>query len=190
LWRLCVFSSWCQRLPPWNPATPSGPARTGGGDWDVGQTGQLGVWQKEIYVPETVLRLPFTVTKYSESYVPTTDTIQVAGGTPPTGDEKPSTSDEIAVPIVFSLERNYPNPFNCQTLIAYAIPEERWVTLTVYNILGEKVRTLVETPKAKGYYTAIWHGRNDSGETVSSGIYLYRLKAGNQESIRRMSLLR
>jgi len=85
---------------------------------------------------------------------------------------------------------NYPNPFNTQTLIAYAVPEEQWVSLTVYNILGEKVRSLVEAQKPAGYYSAMWDGRNDAGEIVSSGIYLYRLRAGDQESIRRMSLLR
>jgi len=85
---------------------------------------------------------------------------------------------------------NYPNPFNAQTVVTYAIPQSDRVSLTIHNILGQKVRTLVEEPKHAGYYTAIWDGRNDSGELVSSGIYLYRLKAGNQETIKRMSLLR
>jgi len=156
----------------------------------VGRTNGEGIWEKLMYVPQNVIRLTFTVTKYSESYVPAMDTIRVADDTPPTGGQKSSASGERAVPIAFSLERNYPNPFNSQTLIPYAIPEERWVTLTVYNILGEKVRSLVEAQKPAGYYTAIWDGRNDAGVLVSSGIYLYRLKAGNQETIKRMSLLR
>jgi hypothetical protein len=85
---------------------------------------------------------------------------------------------------------NYPNPFNTQTVIAYAIPRNSLVTLTIHNILGQKVRSLGDSSKPKGYYTAIWDGRNDAAEMVSSGIYLYRLTAGDQKSIRRMSLLR
>jgi len=85
---------------------------------------------------------------------------------------------------------NYPNPFNTQTVITYAIPRNSLVTLTIHNILGQKVRTLVGGREPRGYHRAVWDGRNDAGEIVSSGIYLYCLKAGNQESIKRMSLLR
>jgi len=85
---------------------------------------------------------------------------------------------------------NYPNPFNTQAVITYALPRNSLVTLTIHNILGQKVRTLVDGREPRGYHRAVWDGRNDTGEIVSSGIYLYRLKAGDQESIRRMSLLR
>jgi len=85
---------------------------------------------------------------------------------------------------------NYPNPFNTQTVITYALPRNSLVTLTIHNILGQKVRSLADSGKSKGYHRAVWDGRNDAGGIVSSGIYLYRLKAGDQESIRRMSLLR
>lgn len=173
------------------PVPDANIALTCGQTIHVGQTSELGIWQKEIYVPETVLRLPFTVTKYSESYIPFTDTIVVeAGYEPSRGGKKAVASDKGEVPITFSLEENYPNPFNSQTVIAYAIPEQQRVTLKIYNILGQKVRTLVDGPKTKGYYTAVWDSRNDAGDPVSSGIYLYRLTAGDQERIRHMSLLR
>jgi len=74
---------------------------------------------------------------------------------------------------------NYPNPFNPSTDINYAISEDGFVTLKIYNTLGEEVATLVNEYQNAGFRSATWNGRNDAGSTVASGIYIYRLTTGN-----------
>jgi hypothetical protein len=90
----------------------------------------------------------------------------------------------------FNLEQNYPNPFNPETAIKFSLPENSLVTLSIYNILGQVVSTLVDEHRAAGEYTVLWNGKNDRNEDVASGVYFYRIKAGNHESVRRMTLLR
>jgi hypothetical protein len=98
------------------------------------------------------------------------------------------------VPRAFALSQNYPNPFNPQTVIRYDVPEKTGgsplVTLSIYNVHGQLVRTLVHEEKTPGMYRAAWDGRSESGEPVGSGIYLYRLTAGDFTSTRKMVLLR
>jgi hypothetical protein len=89
-----------------------------------------------------------------------------------------------------SLESNYPNPFNATTTIRYSLPTNSHVQLVVYNILGQKVRTLVDEEQQAGQHTATWDGRNQSGNQVASGVYFYRIQYGNQSEVRRMTLLR
>ncbi|RMF69991.1 MAG: T9SS C-terminal target domain-containing protein [Calditrichaeota bacterium] len=81
-------------------------------------------------------------------------------------------------PLAFELLPNYPNPFNPETTIRYQLPEAGRVTLTIYNLLGQKVRTLVNQNRSSGSYTVVWDGRNDAGKELSSGVYLYKLKVG------------
>lgn len=90
-----------------------------------------------------------------------------------------------AMPTEFALEQNYPNPFNPQTTIHYQLPEEVQVNLTVYDINGRIVETLVNGVQPAGYHSAVWHSRDRS-----SGIYFYHLTAGNYRAIRRMALVR
>ena len=93
------------------------------------------------------------------------------------------------LPKAFSLSQNYPNPFNPSTTIGFDIPEgsgEVWTELIVYNIRGQRVKTLLKENKAPGSYFVQWDGRSDTGQRVSSGIYLYRLKAGDYVSTRKM----
>jgi hypothetical protein len=85
--------------------------------------------------------------------------------------------DQPEVPTVFALEHNYPNPFNPTTQIKYALPKESFVTLKVYNVLGQEVATLVNEQQAAGYVTTKWDGRNNVGQSVGSGVYFYRLEA-------------
>lgn len=96
-----------------------------------------------------------------------------------------------AAPSEFSLGSNYPNPFNPSTKIAYEVPQQAYVTLTVYNILGEEVIRLVDGQQAPGRYVVTWNGQNRSGSIVATGVYLYRLttSAGFVES-KRMTLLK
>jgi len=83
------------------------------------------------------------------------------------------------IPTKFTLEQNYPNPFNPTTTIQYKIPTKSTTKLVVYNLLGEKVATLVDEEQQAGVYSVIWNGKDDSGNNVASGIYLYRLEAGD-----------
>ena len=92
-------------------------------------------------------------------------------------------------PSVFYLSQNYPNPFNPTTTISYSIPQTDFVQLKVYNVVGEFVRTLVREEKSQGNYTAIWDGRNDKGQLVSSGVYFYTLITGGNNVISKRMLL-
>lgn len=98
------------------------------------------------------------------------------------------------LPEEFQLAQNYPNPFNPTTTIRFDIPEsltgEALVRLRIYNLLGELVRTLVDEQKFPGQYTVQWDGKNTRFEPVSSGIYIYRLTAGEFKQTRRMLLLK
>jgi hypothetical protein len=89
------------------------------------------------------------------------------------------------VPLRYHLEQNYPNPFNPSTTIQYELPLDAQVTLEIYNILGQKVRTLVDDVQTAGYYEIIFNSDN-----LASGVYFYRLNAGNYTDIKKMILLR
>jgi hypothetical protein len=90
-----------------------------------------------------------------------------------------------------SLGQNYPNPFNPTTTIEYTLREQSPVELRIYNVAGQLVRTLVSDAKAAGQvHTAVWDGRNDAGQSVSSGVYFYRLTAKDFVQTRKMVLLK
>ena len=91
------------------------------------------------------------------------------------------------VPTAFVLAQNYPNPFNPVTEITYELPTASTVFLKIYNILGEEIKTLVNSKaQTAGIYTVAWDGRDDDGVMLGSGIYFYKLTAGNEVKIRRM----
>ena len=94
------------------------------------------------------------------------------------------------VPEDYFLGQNYPNPFNPGTQISFELPVGSHVTLTVYNILGQKVTTLVDKEMSDGRYVADWDGASDGGRLVSSGVYLYKLEAGDFIKTRKMLLLK
>jgi flagellar hook assembly protein FlgD len=108
--------------------------------------------------------------------------------------------DEISnLPQNFQLKQNYPNPFNPSTTIPFHISCKSQdasrkspihTTLSIYNILGQKVRTLVDEEKLPGEYQVIWDGKDNSGKEVSSGIYFYQLKTGNYKETKRMLLVK
>ncbi|MBD3257767.1 T9SS type A sorting domain-containing protein [candidate division GN15 bacterium] len=85
-----------------------------------------------------------------------------------------------ALPEEYGLAQNYPNPFNPSTNIDFDVPVNAHVTLSVYNVLGQRVTTLVDEQMAPGSYQKVWNGTNDGGSQVASGIYFYRLEADNQ----------
>jgi hypothetical protein len=81
------------------------------------------------------------------------------------------------VPGQFALLQNYPNPFNPTTTIQYALPRDARVTLTIYNILGQRIATLQDEVLSIGFHDVVWNGRNDFGTAVASGVYFYRIEA-------------
>ena len=90
-----------------------------------------------------------------------------------------------------SLSQNYPNPFNPQTSITFTVKERSPVTVKVYNVAGQLVRTLVNDERAPGTaHTITWDGRNDAGMQVASGVYFYRLVAKNFTQTKKMVLLK
>jgi hypothetical protein len=95
-----------------------------------------------------------------------------------------------SLPKSYHLAQNYPNPFNPVTYISYQLPENTKVKLKIYNITGQLVKVLVDELQRGGYYNIKWDGRDDKGNTVSSGLYIYRLETRNFICTKRMVLLK
>ena len=94
------------------------------------------------------------------------------------------------LPEGFDLSQNYPNPFNPVTEIEFSLPKSTDVRLTIYNMLGQRVTTLVDQYLDAGFYSVDWDGSNDAGSPVSSGVYFYRLSVGEFSEARKMLLLK
>jgi hypothetical protein len=94
------------------------------------------------------------------------------------------------LPNTYSLSQNYPNPFNPSTKIMFDIPTRSHVTLTVYNVLGQKVTTLVDKEMPPGSYVADWNSTSDNGTEVTSGVYFYKLEADDFIQTKKMLLLK
>lgn len=90
----------------------------------------------------------------------------------------------------FELGQNYPNPFNPSTTIPFTVKQNGNVTIQIFNMLGQRVRTLVNTQYAAGTYTTVWNGLNDAGTQLPSGLYVYRMTAGNVQFTRKMILMK
>ncbi len=101
-----------------------------------------------------------------------------------------STEKGATLPTSFTLAQNYPNPFNPETRIDYVVAAPSNVRIEIYNMLGQKIRTLINDYRAAGDYTVTWHGTNDSGAQVASGVYLYKMTAGDYTETRKMTLLK
>jgi len=95
-----------------------------------------------------------------------------------------------ALPTVYSLSQNYPNPFNPTTTIDYSIPRSGNVELVIFNMAGQKVRTLVSGRQDAAFYKVVWNGRNEAGESVASGLYFYSLKTAGFSKIEKMTLVK
>ena len=90
----------------------------------------------------------------------------------------------------YAMSQNYPNPFNPTTAIKYNLPESNYVTLRIYNMLGQEIRTLVSGQANAGSYNVVWNGKDNFGHSVSSGAYIYQIVAGNFVQTRKMVLLK
>ena len=100
-----------------------------------------------------------------------------------------SLSDEL-IPTSFALHQNYPNPFNPITTLRYDLPEDSYVNVTVYDMLGRKVRTLVNTTQEAGFKSVIWNATNDYGKPESARVYLNKIQAGEFIQTKKMVLLK
>jgi len=95
-----------------------------------------------------------------------------------------------SLPESFELKQNYPNPFNPSTNIEFTLPTASVVTLEVFNIMGQRVRTLVNEPLQAGAHQVVWNGCGDDGQRVASGVYFYRIQANQFASTKKMVLLK
>jgi hypothetical protein len=93
-------------------------------------------------------------------------------------------------PVEFGLSQNYPNPFNPRTTIEYALPKNGRVRLTVYNMMGQRIRVLLDQDEKKGFHKVVWDGDNDRGLRTSSGLYIYRLEFLDKVAVRKLVLVK
>lgn len=97
---------------------------------------------------------------------------------------------DMALPAVFKVEQNYPNPFNPETTIKYQLPQNVYVSINIYNIKGQKIRSFINEEKQAGYYTIVWDGTNDSGLNIATGLYIMQIKAGDHVHVVKMMFLK
>jgi hypothetical protein len=126
----------------------------------------------------------FTDTNWiTESFLSVSDSGRVRG---PVG----IAGNQPNIPKEFFLAQNYPNPFNPTTSISYGLPRSAHVRLDIFNVMGQKALTLVDEDEQAGYKKIVWDGRDQSGKSLSSGIYFYRLRTGDKEIVHKMSLIK
>lgn len=101
-----------------------------------------------------------------------------------------SVKNTAVIPSKFLLDQNYPNPFNPATTIRYSLPQQSNVNLSIYNILGQRVATLVHEVKDAGTHSVVWHGKSDAGFSVASGVYIYKITAGEFTCVKKMLLVK
>jgi|GEM_PF-1553221 len=106
------------------------------------------------------------------------------------GETTAAEAARLTTPKRFNLSPNYPNPFNPTTTIRYQIPYPTWVNISIYNSLGQKIRTLTNTKKAAGIFSIEWNGQNDAQQEVANGIYIVRMVAGTYSQTIKMLLLK
>ncbi len=106
------------------------------------------------------------------------------------GSEIPMTEEELETPYRFEVQQNYPNPFNRQTVIEFTVPIEGRVRVTIYNLLGQKVKKLLDENRTAGRETLRWDGRDDLGREAATGVYFYRVDVGDFTEVKKLVLLK
>ena len=99
-------------------------------------------------------------------------------------------NEGLSVPEVFALHQNYPNPFNPTTQIKYDLPEDAMVSITIYDLMGRSIKSLVNSNQSAGYRSVQWNATNNLGEGVSAGMYIYTIQAGKFRQTKKMVLLK
>jgi len=102
----------------------------------------------------------------------------------------PTSVELIKSPSKYQLQQNYPNPFNPETAIRFQLPEAGDIELTIYNLRGQKIRTLLNAKKETGLHSVSWNSKDDAGNVVASGVYIYLMKAGEFVDAKKLTLLR
>ena len=100
------------------------------------------------------------------------------------------TPDKDVIPLQYVLHQNYPNPFNPTTQIKYDLPEDAMVNVTIYDMMGRVVKTMVNSQQNAGFKSVRWNATNDKGTPVSAGLYLYTIQAGQFRQTKKMVLLK
>ena len=119
------------------------------------------------------------------------DTWQQMNPTPGTSNtEELFTINSNIIPNSYKLYPAYPNPFNPETTISYDLPEQSFVEITIYDMLGKKVRTIVNEKQNPGHKSILWNAKDDYGTVVSAGLYIYQVQAGNFIQTNKMILLK
>jgi protocatechuate 3,4-dioxygenase beta subunit len=98
--------------------------------------------------------------------------------------------DGLTIPTDFALNQNYPNPFNPSTQIQYALPIDANVSITIYDVMGREVRSLVNKTVSAGYHSTLWNATNNLGAPVSAGVYIYTISANEYRDVKKMILLK
>jgi flagellar hook assembly protein FlgD len=124
-------------------------------------------------------KVVFTTNKFTE----TRDTLRVQG-------ISDISNENNTIITEFRLSQNYPNPFNPTTTINFTIPHKAKVILEIYNVLGQKIRTMINANLDRGLHEAQWNSKNDAGNLLGSGVYFYRIKAGKYVAAKKMILLK
>jgi len=101
-----------------------------------------------------------------------------------------SDSDEVSVPLVTALHGNYPNPFNPETILSFSLGAEGFVSIDIYNVRGQKVRSLVSGVFDAGEHSVVWNGDDSAGRAVGSGVYFYRMISGDYSGVKKMLLVK
>jgi hypothetical protein len=118
----------------------------------------------------------------NDAFIFFVDDVRVTGGT---------ANDDPGTPVVATeLHGNFPNPFNPETTIRYSVKEASPVTIEIYNVKGQLVRTLVSEAKAAGNYNVTWNGRDNNGNAAASGVYFYKMNAGKYSSTKKMIMMK
>ena len=97
--------------------------------------------------------------------------------------------DEI-LPTEFEVYQNYPNPFNPSTSISFSLNKAEYVSIKIFNMLGQEIRTLLAEEMTSGMHSVVWNGKDKSGGNVTTGAYFYRAQAGDKVTVRKMVLLK
>ncbi len=135
---------------------------------------------------DVILSAETTIAVIPQFFIVQGGKLQVVSGAPPVSVE---TEDPI-IPDEFIVHQNFPNPFNPETEIRFALTKASHVVINIYNTLGQQIETLVDTQYAAGFHSVRWDGKNRNGSPVSSGVYLYQIQAGEFSQVRKMSLIR
>jgi len=101
-----------------------------------------------------------------------------------------TTDNTVVLPKAFALKQNYPNPFNPSTEIAFSLEQASTINLTIFNVLGQKVKVLADGSKQAGTHSLNWDGSDEMGNLVSTGLYFYTLTDGNNSVTKKMALMK